>query len=381
MNEEAQAEIKSPHIYIIPLAEIDDFPGHPFKVKLDEDMDQLVASIKERGLITPITLRTKEDGRYEIVSGHRRKKACELAGLTTIKADVREMTRDEAIILMVESNLQRSVILPSEKAFSYKMRLEAMNRQGERTDLTSNPVGGKLQGKESAEILGDRVGDSSTQVRRYIRLTELIPPLLDLVDGRQIAFRPAVELSYLQKNEQERLLSAITAEDTSPSLAQATKMKKLSQQGELTDEAIDSILRNEEIASIEKPPEEESPAVSEPPKVPPDPHETKQETTKNEYPIPKVEEPRDNNHVDNAFIETVPEPDEADRDADDTPTLTTKGVIATIKAASLDFKGICEFYLHEFPVLLREEKNDLLEALRDIEIYLKKLHTGGKQEL
>ena len=193
MNDAERKENKLPRIYDIPLSEIDDFPDHPFKVKLDEDMDQLVQSIKERGIITPVTLRPKEDGRYEIVSGHRRRKACELAGFDTVKAEVREMTRDEAIILMVESNLQRSVILPSEKAFSYKMRLEAMNRQGQRTDLTSVPV---AQKSTSRELLGKEVGESQDQVRRYIRLTELIPELLDLVDEGRIAFRPAVELSY-----------------------------------------------------------------------------------------------------------------------------------------------------------------------------------------
>ena len=203
MNDAERKENKLPRIYDIPLSEIDDFPEHPFKVKLDEDMDQLVQSIKERGIITPVTLRPKEDGRYEIVSGHRRKKACELAGFDTVKAEVREMTRDEAIILMVESNLQRSVILPSEKAFSYKMRLEAMKRQGQRSDLTSTPVVSKSR---SNEELGSEHGESREQVRRYIRLTELIPELLDLVDEGRIAFRPAVELSYLQKDEQSVLL-------------------------------------------------------------------------------------------------------------------------------------------------------------------------------
>ena len=180
MNDEGRAESRLPRIYDIPLSEIDDFPNHPFKVKMDEDMNQLVQSVKERGIITPVTLRQKEDGRYEIVSGHRRRKACELAGLDSAPAEIKELSRDEAIILMVESNLQRSIILPSEKAFSYKMRLEAMKRQGQRTDLTSDPVGGKLAGKESAEIVGELAGDSKNQVRRYIRLTELIPELIDM---------------------------------------------------------------------------------------------------------------------------------------------------------------------------------------------------------
>lgn len=230
MNDAERKENKLPRIYDIPLSEIDDFPDHPFKVKLDEDMDQLVQSIKERGIITPVTLRPKEDGRYEIVSGHRRRKACELAGFDTVKAEVREMTRDEAIILMVESNLQRSVILPSEKAFSYKMRLEAMNRQGQRTDLTSTPVVEKLSGKEALSVtrIGNDSGESREQVRRYIRLTELIPELLDLVDEGRIAFRPAVELSYLQKEEQGALLEQIAYADATPSLAQAIKLKRFS---------------------------------------------------------------------------------------------------------------------------------------------------------
>ena len=221
MNDAERKENKLPRIYDVPISEIDDFPDHPFKVKIDEDMDQLVQSIKERGIITPVTLRPKEDGRYEIVSGHRRKKACELAGLDTVKAEVREMTRDEAIILMVESNLQRSTILPSEKAFSYKMRLEAMNRQGQRTDLTYSPLGNKLQGVKSSDVMAEEVGESKNTIFRYIRLTELIPELLQLVDESRIAFRPAVELSYLKKEEQAALLEEISYTDATPSLAQA----------------------------------------------------------------------------------------------------------------------------------------------------------------
>jgi len=248
MNDAERKENKLPRIYDIPLSEIDDFPDHPFKVKLDEDMDQLVQSIKERGIITPVTLRPKEDGRYEIVSGHRRKKACELAGFDTVKAEVREMTRDEAIILMVESNLQRSVILPSEKAFSYKMRLEAMNRQGQRTDLTSGPVVPKF----SRDVLGDKAEESGRQVSRYIRLTELIPELLDLVDEGRIAFRPAVELSYLQKEEQSVLLEQIAYADATPSLAQAIKLKRFSQDGKLNNEVIESIMSEEKPNQREK---------------------------------------------------------------------------------------------------------------------------------
>jgi ParB family chromosome partitioning protein len=243
-------ENKLPRIYDVPISEIDDFPDHPFHVKLDEDMDQLVQSIKERGLITPVTLRPKDDGRYEIVSGHRRRKACELAGLTTVKAEVREMTRDEAIILMVESNLQRSTILPSEKAFSYKMRLEAMNRQGQRTDLTSVPVAQKFI--TSREELGKAVGESQDQVRRYIRLTELIPEMLQLVDEGRIAFRPAVELSYLTKDEQADLLQQMSYADATPSLAQAIKMKRFSQEGKLSEEVMESIMSEEKPNQKEK---------------------------------------------------------------------------------------------------------------------------------
>ena len=200
MDDRERAESKLPKIHEIPLSEIDEFPNHPFHVRLDEDMDQLVESIKERGIITPVTLRQKPDGRYEIVSGHRRTKACELAGLATVKAEIKELSRDEAIILMVESNLQRTTILPSEKAFSYKMRLEAMNRQGQRTDLTSDPVGPKLQGSRSNEELAGQTSDSSTQIKRYIRLTHLIPPLLDLVDAGKIAFRPALKMKEFSQN-------------------------------------------------------------------------------------------------------------------------------------------------------------------------------------
>ena len=210
MNEQGRAENRLAKIYDIPLSEIDDFPDHPYQVRMDEDMTQLVESVKERGIITPVTLRKKEDGRYEMVSGHRRKKACELAGLDTIKAEVKELTRDEAIILMVESNLQRSTILPSEKAAAYKMRLEAMKRQGQRTDLTCDPLGHKLPGQKSVEAIADSVLDSKTQIQRYIRLTELVPGLVNMVDEGKIAMRPAVELSYLSEREQEDLLESIS---------------------------------------------------------------------------------------------------------------------------------------------------------------------------
>ena len=252
-NEQELAESKLPKIYDIPIELIDEFPDHPFKVKLDEDMDQLVESIKERGLITPITLRPKDDGRYEIVSGHRRKKACEIAGLSYVKADVREMGRDEAIILMVESNLQRSVILPSEKAFSYKMRLEALRRRsGERTDLTSVPLGQRLGGQTTREYIAANSPDSNTQVQRYIRLTELIPDLLDLVDEGKIALRPAVELSYLSKDEQQMVFKQIEICECTPSHAQTIRMRKISQNGGLNAAMIEDIMLEEKPNQREK---------------------------------------------------------------------------------------------------------------------------------
>ncbi len=252
-TDESRAEAALSKIRDIPLAEIDEFPDHPFKVLMDEDMEQLVDSIKRSGVMTPATVRMKEDGRYELISGHRRKKACELAGLETLKCEVKELTRDEAIIVMVESNLQRTTILPSEKAFAYKMRLEAMNRQGQRSDLTSVPVAQKSENKTSREKLGELVGESQDQVRRFIRLTELVPEILQMVDERQIAFRPAVELSYLTEGQQYTLLEAMEYSDATPSLAQAIKMKKFMQDGKLTDEVIQSIMQEEKPNQKEKP--------------------------------------------------------------------------------------------------------------------------------
>ena len=243
MTEQERKENHLPRIYDIPLTEIDEFPDHPFQVRMDEDMDQLVESVKERGVITPVTLRKKEDGRYETVSGHRRIKACEIAGKETVPAEIKELTRDEAIILMVDSNLQRTQILPSEKAMAYKMRLEAIKRQGTRTDLTSHPVGGKLV--ESATIVGESAGDSTTQVRRYIRLTELEPELLQMVDEGKIAMRPAVELSYLNDIEQQDLIAQIAETDATPSHAQAIKMRNFSKEGKLNPEVIESIMQEE----------------------------------------------------------------------------------------------------------------------------------------
>ena len=252
MDDKGRAENRLPKIYDIPLTEIDDFPDHPYQVRLDEDMDQLVESIKKQGVITPVTLRVKEDGRYEMVSGHRRKKACELAGLETVKAEIKELTRDEAIVLMVESNLQRSTILPSEKANAYKMRLEAMNRQGQRTDLTCSPVGNKLSGEKSSDVFANEVGESKTQIFRYIRLTELVPGLMNLVDEGKIAMRPAVELSYLPQKEQEDLLECISYQDATPSLAQAIKMREFSKEGKLSAEVIESIMQEQKPNQREK---------------------------------------------------------------------------------------------------------------------------------
>ena len=238
-TQEMRDDAKLAKIRDIPLELIDDFPDHPFKVRDDEDMMQLVESVKERGVITPATVRQKENGRYELISGHRRKRACELAGFETLRCEVVDLTRDEATILMVESNFQRSQILPSEKAYAYKMRLEAMNRQGQRTDLTSTPVVSKLR---TNETLGNEVGESREQIRRYIRLTYLIPELLEMVDENKIAFNPAVEISYLEQSEQRVLLNAMELNDCTPSHAQSIRLKKLSQDGVLNDQTIYDIL-------------------------------------------------------------------------------------------------------------------------------------------
>ncbi|HJB95614.1 MAG TPA: ParB/RepB/Spo0J family partition protein [Candidatus Mediterraneibacter intestinigallinarum] len=250
-TDESRAEAALSKIREIPISEIDEFPDHPFKVLMDEDMEQLVESVKRNGVMTPATVRLKEDGRYELISGHRRKKACELAGLETLKCEVKELTRDEAIIIMVESNLQRSTILPSEKAFAYKMRLEAMKRQAGRPPKeNSSPVGTHL--RSDAE-LAEKVGESRNQIQRYIRLTELVPEILQMVDERQMAFRPAVEISYLSEEQQYTLLEAMEYNDATPSLAQAIKMKKFMQDGKLTDEVIQSIMQEEKPNQREKP--------------------------------------------------------------------------------------------------------------------------------
>ena len=253
-TDESREEAKLSKIRDIPISEIDEFPDHPFKVLMDEDMEQLVESIKRNGVMTPATVRLKEDGRYELISGHRRKKACELAGLETLKCEVKELTRDEAIIVMVESNLQRSVILPSEKAFAYKMRLEAMKRQaGRPTKENYSPVGNNSEFATSSDELAEKVGESKNQIFRYIRLTELVPEILQMVDERQIAFRPAVEISYLTEEQQYTLLEAMSYNDATPSLAQAIKMKKFMQEGKLTGEVIQSIMEEEKPNQREKP--------------------------------------------------------------------------------------------------------------------------------
>mgnify|MGYP000351715264 CR=1 FL=1 len=236
----------------IPLELIDDFPDHPFKVRDDEDMMQLVESVKERGVITPATVRQKEDGRYELISGHRRKRACELAGFDTLRCEVVDLNRDEATILMVESNYQRSKILPSEKAFAYKMRLDAMKRQGERNDLTCDPLGDKLAGTKSVMLLADKSDDSKTQIQRYIRLTNLVPELLEYVDEGRIKMRPAVELSFLDEDSQRDVVDEIDLNDATPSHDQTIRMRKLFNEGNLTTEAIHAVMSEEKPNQKEK---------------------------------------------------------------------------------------------------------------------------------
>ena len=248
-TQEERDEAKLKKIFEIPIELIDDFPDHPFKVRDDEDMMQLVESIKERGVITPATVRQKEDGRYELISGHRRKRACELAGFETLRCEVVELNRDEATILMVESNFQRSQILPSEKAFAYKMRLEAMSRQGKRTDLTSTPVESKFR---SNETLGTETGESREQIRRYVRLTNLVPELLEFVDEGRIKMRPAVEMSYLDEDAQRDIVDEIDLNDATPSHDQTIRMRKFFEEGKLTTEAIQAIMSEEKPNQREK---------------------------------------------------------------------------------------------------------------------------------
>ena len=248
-TQEQRDEEKLSKIRDIPLELIDDFPDHPFKVRDDEDMQQLVESIKERGVITPATVRQKEDGRYELISGHRRKRASELAGFDTLRCEVVDLNRDEATILMVESNFQRSQILPSEKAYAYKMRLEAMNRQGQRTDLTLTPLVSKSRTNEE---LGNQVGESREQIRRYVRLTNLVPELLEFVDEGRIKMRPAVELSYLDEDCQRDVVDEIDLNDATPSHDQTIRMRKLFNEGNLTTEAIHAVMSEEKPNQKEK---------------------------------------------------------------------------------------------------------------------------------
>lgn len=241
-TQESRDEAKLERVINLPPGEISDFPNHPFKVRMDEEMQQMAESVKEHGVLVPALVREKPDGGYEMVAGHRRKRAAELAGLPEIPCIVRHLTDDEAIIVMVDSNLQREKILPSEKAFAYKMRLDAMKRQGQRTDLTSVPPAQKLISRVE---LGKAVGESQDQIRRYIRLTYLLPKILDMVDDGKIALRPAVELSYLAETEQYFLLDTMSSEDCTPSHAQAIKMRKFSQEGKLNPDVILSIMQEE----------------------------------------------------------------------------------------------------------------------------------------
>ena len=242
-----------PRVKEIPIDQIDDFPNHPFKVRMDDSMIEMAESVKQHGILVPAIVRPKENGHYEMVAGHRRKTACSMAARLELPCIVRELTDEEATIIMVDSNLQREQLLPSEKAFAYKMKLDAMKRQGQRTDLTSDPLGRKLDGKESASVVGKDGGDSQTQVRRYIRLTNLIPEVLDLVDNSvlkekdklQIALRPAVELSYLTQQEQRDLYETMITEDCTPSHVQAMKMRKFSEEGRLNMDVIFSIMQEE----------------------------------------------------------------------------------------------------------------------------------------
>lgn len=243
MNDKERAENKLPKIFDIPLSEIDDFPDHPYRVLDDEDMQNLMESISERGIITPAMVRKKEDGRYEMISGHRRKHASERLGLETIRCEVVEVSRDEAIILMVDSNAQRSEILPCDKGRAYKMKLDAIKRQGQRTDLTSDPVGPKLE--RSNEELAEKVGDSTTQIKRYIRLTYLVPELQEFVDKGQMKMRPAVELSYLDEETQRDIVDRIDETEAFPSHDQAIRIRKAFEAGEVSYDKVQDIMAEE----------------------------------------------------------------------------------------------------------------------------------------
>lgn len=250
-TEEERQEEKLAKIRDIPINEIDDFPDHPYKVRDDEDMQNLIESVSTRGVITPATVRLKEDGRYELISGHRRKHACETLGMDTLRCEVVDMSHDEAVILMVESNFQRSVILPSEKAFAYKMRLEAMNRLPGRPNKNMTPVVSENE-KRTNEKLGEEVGESREQIRRYIRLTNLVPELLEMVDEGKIKMRPAVELSYLDEDSQRDLVDSIDSTVATPSHAQAIKMRRFFENDKLSTEVIESIMSEEKGNQKEK---------------------------------------------------------------------------------------------------------------------------------
>ena len=252
-TQEMRDDEKLAKIRDIPLELIDDFPDHPYKVRDDEDMMQLAESIKERGVITPATVRQKEDGRYELISGHRRKRASELAGFETLRCEVVELDRDDATILMVESNLQRSVILPSEKAFAYKMRLEAMNRKAGRPKKeNATPVVSDFDRQRSNEVLASEVGESREQIRRFIRLTYLVPELLEFVDEGKMKMRPAVEISYLDEDCQRDLVDEIDLNDCTPSHDQTIRMRKMFEEGKLTPEAIQAIMSEQKPNQREK---------------------------------------------------------------------------------------------------------------------------------
>ena len=244
--------LKTKEIKDIPLELLDDFPNHPFRVRDDEDMLKLIESVSERGVLVPAIVRPKADGRYELISGHRRKRASECAEKKTLRCMVSDLDDDAATIIMVDSNIQRTDILPSEKAFAYKMKLDAMKHQGQRTDLTSNPQGRKLVNKETAQIVGEENGDSQTQVRRYVRLTYLVPELLEMVDEGRIKMRPAVEISYLDEDNQRDLVDAIDTEDCTPSHAQTIKMRKFFDEGKLSSDVITSIMQEEKPNQKEK---------------------------------------------------------------------------------------------------------------------------------
>ena len=251
-TDESREDMKREKLMDIPISKIHDFPDHPYKVKDDENMLELVESIKTRGLIQPVLVRPLDDGTYEMVSGHRRKRAFELANIEKIPARVQELTMDEAILSMVDSNLQRDEILPSEKAFAYKMRLEAMKKQGQRSDLTSDPLGPKLEKYRSNLALSEESNESISQIKRYIRLTNLVPELLELVDEGRIKMRPAVELSYLNEDCQRDIVDEIDTNDSTPSHAQAIKMRKFFEDGKLTPEVIASIMSEEKPNQKEK---------------------------------------------------------------------------------------------------------------------------------